>query len=114
MNATCAMVPPEVDEFTLGGLTHAPSRLVQPPRVRESPVSFECRLTQLIRLQDRSGQLLESWLVLGEVIGVHIDKAMLRDGIYDTVAAQPILRGGGPADYFTIGEAQRFLMYRPK
>ena len=114
MNASCAMVPPEVDEFGLAGLTHAPSRLVQAPRVLESPVSFECRLTQLIRLQDQAGHALDSWLVLGEVVGVHIERRLLRDGVYDTVAAEPILRGGGPADYFSIGEAQRFRMFRPK
>src|SRR5450830_1243860 len=51
MNQSCAAVPPEVSEFELTGLTPLPSRLVKPPRVGESPVNFECRLTQLIQLQ---------------------------------------------------------------
>ncbi|MET0540945.1 MAG: flavin reductase family protein [Variovorax sp.] len=114
MNASCAMVPPEVNEFELAGLTQAPSRLVAPPRVAESPVSFECRLTQLIRLHDAAGAPIETWMVLGEVVAVHIDRALLKDGVYDTAAAQPILRGGGPADYFEIGPEQLFRMRRPR
>ena len=52
-------------------------------------------------------------LVLGEVIGVHLAPDLIRDGIYDTAGARHVLRGGGPADYFTIGPAQRFRMTRP-
>jgi flavin reductase (DIM6/NTAB) family NADH-FMN oxidoreductase RutF len=113
MNATCAIVPPDVDEFALAGLTPAASRLVRVPRVAEAPVSFECRLTQLIQLQGADGQEVPSWLVLGEVVGVHIDRALLKDGVYDTARAGHILRGGGPADYFEIGPAQLFRMARP-
>ncbi len=113
MNATCATVPPEVDEFALAGLTPAASRLVRVPRVAEAQVSFECRLTQLIQLQGADGQEVPSWLVLGEVVGVHIDRALLKDGVYDTAHAGHILRGGGPADYFEIGPARLFRMARP-
>jgi flavin reductase (DIM6/NTAB) family NADH-FMN oxidoreductase RutF len=114
MNATCAAVPPDVDEFALAGLTPAASRLVDVPRVREAPVSFECRLTQLVQLQDADGQAVPSWLVLGEVVGVHIARAMLKDGVYDTASAGHILRGGGPADYFEVGPEQLFRMFRPQ
>ncbi len=114
MNASCAMVPPDVDEFALAGLTPAPSRLVDVPRVAETPVSFECKLTQLVRLQDADGQPAPSWLVLGEVVGVHIDRALLKDGVYDTAHAGHILRGGGPADYFEVGPEQLFRMFRPQ
>jgi len=114
MNQSCAAVPPEVDEFALAGLTPAASRLIDVPRVAESPVSFECRLTQLIQLQRADGGTVPTWLVLGEVVGVHIDESLLKDGIYDTAAAAPILRGGGPGDYFAIGPEQLFRMYRPK
>jgi flavin reductase (DIM6/NTAB) family NADH-FMN oxidoreductase RutF len=113
MNATCAAVPPEVDEFALAGLTPAASRLVDVPRVLEAPVSFECRLTQLIRLHGADGQPAPSWLVLGEVVGVHIARALLKDGVYDTAHAGHILRGGGPADYFEVGPDQLFRMFRP-
>ncbi|MDN4589946.1 Asp/Glu/hydantoin racemase [Xenophilus aerolatus] len=114
MNASCAAVPPEVDEFTLAGLTPVASRRIAVPRVAESPVSFECRLTQVLRLQGADGTPVDTWLVLGEVVGVHIARRLLKDGIYDTAAAEPILRAGGPADYFTITPEARFRMYRPR
>jgi len=114
MNASCAAVGPEVDEFALAGLTPAPSRLVAAPRVAESPVAFECKVTQIIQLQQASGETVPTWLVLGEVVGVHIAAASLKDGIYDTAAAGHILRGGGPADYFSVGPEQLFQMHRPR
>lgn len=113
MNASCAAVGPEVDEFDLAGLAAAPSRLVKPPRVAASPVAFECRLTQLLRLRGADGREVDTWLVLGEVVGVHIDRTLLRGGLYDTAGARPILRGGGPADYFEIGPEALFHMHRP-
>ncbi|XAH24577.1 flavin reductase family protein [Xylophilus sp. GW821-FHT01B05] len=114
MNASCAAVSPEVNEFELAGLEAAPSRLIAPPRVAASPVSFECRLTQLLQLQGADGAKVPTWLVLGEVVAVHIDRALLKDGIYDTAAARPILRGGGPADYFEITPEALFHMWRPR
>jgi flavin reductase (DIM6/NTAB) family NADH-FMN oxidoreductase RutF len=114
MNMSSAAVASEVNEFELAGLTPVPSRLISVPRVAESPVSFECRLTQLIQLHGVDGKPVDTWLVLGEVVGVHISKTLLVDGIYDTAAGRPILRGGGPADYFEIGADARFRMLRPK
>jgi len=114
MNQTCAPVGPEVNEFELAGLTTAPSRVVNVPRVAESPVSFECRSTQIIQLEGLDKQKVPTWLVLGEVVGVHIADHLLKDGIYDTANAGHILRGGGPADYFSIGPEQLFHMWRPK
>jgi flavin reductase (DIM6/NTAB) family NADH-FMN oxidoreductase RutF len=111
MNRSSAPAPPEVDEFALAGLTPVASRIVSVPRVGESPVAFECRRTQVIRLKTAGGDDVDTWLVLGEVVGVHIAEELLRDGIYDTAAAQPILRGGGPADYFELGDL--FRMTRP-
>ena len=57
---------------------------------------------------------MDTWLVLGEVVAVHIDKALLRDGIYDTANAGHILRAGGPADSVTVGPEQLFKMHRPR
>ena len=111
MNQSCAAVPPEVDEFVLAGLTPMASREIAVPRVAESPVSFECRVSQILQLQGAAGNTVETWLVLGEVVAVHIAQALLRDGVYDTAAAHPILRGGGAGDYFELGE--RFVMRRP-
>ena len=113
MNESCAAVPPDVDEFQLTGLTPEPSRIIGVPRVKETPLSFECRLSQLLRLTGADGRETDTWMVFGEVVGVHIAKHLLKDGVYDTAAAEPILRGGGPADYFTIDPANLFRMYRP-
>jgi flavin reductase (DIM6/NTAB) family NADH-FMN oxidoreductase RutF len=114
MNQTCAPVPPEVSEFGLAGLTPLDSRVIAVPRVAESPVSFECRVTQIVQLQGAGGDKVPTWLVLGEVVAVHIAQALLKDGVYDTAAAGHILRGGGPGDYFSIGPEQLFHMRRPR
>lgn len=114
MNQTCAAVAPEVNEFELAGLTPLASTHVRPPRVAESPVTLECRRTQVLQLQGVDGVQVPTWLVLGEVVAVHIDTALLKDGVYDTASAGHILRTGGPADYFTVGPEQLFKMYRPR
>lgn len=113
MNETSASVPHGEDEFVRAGLTPAASRLVKAPRVAESPVNFECRLSQCIQLTTAEGAPLNSWLVLGEVVAIHIDESLLEDGIYQTAKAQPVLRAGGPTAYYTVTDAQRFDMRRP-
>lgn len=113
MNASAAEVAAEVDEFALAGVTAQNGRLVDAPRVAESPVSFECRLTQLIRLKTKDGRELDQWLVIGEAVGIHIATDLIENGIYQTARARPILRGGGPVDYFEVTEAARFEMRRP-
>ena len=113
MNETCAAVGAEVNEFELAGLTHLPSQLVAVPRVAESPVTFECRLTQVVQLQGVDGEKVPTWLVLGEVVAIHIAQQLLKDGVFETAGADIVLRGGGPADYFTIGPEQLFHMHRP-
>lgn len=113
MNQTCAAVPPEVNEFQLAGLTEAPSRVISVPRVGESPVSFECKVSKILQLETAKGEQIPTWMVFGEVVAVHIDEALLKNGIYDTAAAEPVMRGGGPADYFSVGPDQLFKMRRP-
>ena len=112
MNLTCAPAPSDVDEFDVAHLTRAPSRLVSAPRVLESPVNFECLLTQLIQLKRRDGESVNTWLPLGEVVAVYIDKALIRDGVYDTAAARPILRAGRLGDYAEITPEAMFEMPR--
>jgi flavin reductase (DIM6/NTAB) family NADH-FMN oxidoreductase RutF len=113
MNATAAHVARDVDEFGIAGLTAVPSRLVNVPRVGESPVSFECKLTQIIQLQNKDGDKVPGWLTLGEVVAVHIDKAMIKDGVYQTALARPIVRAGRRGDYFEIKPDAMFEMARP-
>ncbi|WP_375425332.1 flavin reductase family protein [uncultured Friedmanniella sp.] len=112
MNATSAT--DDVDEFELAGLAGAPSVEVAPERVAGAPVSFECVLTQLIRLADRRGADVDAWLTLGEVVAVHIDESLVADGTYDTTAARPVVRSGGPSAYYEITADRRFDLVRPQ
>ncbi|GAA0852434.1 flavin reductase family protein [Aliiglaciecola litoralis] len=102
------------DEFELAGLTKRTSKIINPPQVAESPVVMECKTSQIIQLQSAKGELCDSWLVIGEVVGVHIDKSLIENGVYQTVKGQPILRGGGAGDYYSINETNKFEMLRPK
>jgi flavin reductase (DIM6/NTAB) family NADH-FMN oxidoreductase RutF len=113
MNATAAHVAHDVNEFTIAGLTAAPSKLVNVPRVAESRVSFECKLTQIIQLQGADGRKAPAWLTLGEVVAVHIDKTLIKDGVYQTALARPIVRAGRMGDYFEIRPEAMFEMIRP-
>jgi flavin reductase (DIM6/NTAB) family NADH-FMN oxidoreductase RutF len=113
MNATAAHVAHGVSEFEIAGLTPAPSRLVKVPRVGESPVAFECKLTQIIQLQGADGNKAQAWLTLGEVVAVHIDKAFIKDGVYQTALAHPIARAGRKGDYFEVRPEAMFEMIRP-
>ncbi len=113
MNETCAPLPYGANEFTRAGLTTAASTLIAPPRVAASPVNFECKVTQIIQLQTTTKTPVETWLVLGEVIAVHINKSLITDGAFDTFNAQIILRAGGPSAYAEIRPDSRFDMARP-
>jgi flavin reductase (DIM6/NTAB) family NADH-FMN oxidoreductase RutF len=113
MNATAAHVARDVSEFAIAGLTAVPCKLVNAPRVAESPVSFECKLSQFIQLQGANGEKAQAWLTLGEVVAVHIDKAMIKDGVYQTALAHPIVRAGRRGDYFEIRPDAMFEMVRP-
>ncbi len=112
MNQSSAPVAPEVDEFELAGLTPVAGRKVSVPHVGESPAALECRLLQVVRLHDLDGHPLDNWLALGQVVGVHIRKAFLKQGVFDTQAAQPVLRAGYRGDYARLGEM--FQMFRPR
>jgi flavin reductase (DIM6/NTAB) family NADH-FMN oxidoreductase RutF len=113
MNETCATVGYGVDEFALGGLTPTPSRLVAVPRVAESPVNFECKVADIIQLKSHTGVAAQAWLVLGEVVAVHIRRDLLKDGVFDTFGARIVTRGGGPSAYAEIRPDSRFDMRRP-
>jgi flavin reductase (DIM6/NTAB) family NADH-FMN oxidoreductase RutF len=111
MNQTSAPVDATVDEMTLAGLAAAPCRLIAAPRVAAAPAALECKTVQVIRLQSLDGKALDSYLTLGQVVGVHIDPKYLTDGRFDIAAAQPIMRAGYRADYASFGEM--FEMIRP-
>ena len=110
MNQSSAPYPRAISEFREAGLETAPSRLVKPPRVAASPVALECRYLQTIALADENGVPAESWVVLGQVVGIHIDDALITDGMVDITRARPIARLGY-MDYAVVDAV--FAMPRP-
>lgn len=112
MSATSYAWPHGVSEMEKAGIAAAPSRLVAAPRVAASPANFECRVLQVIDLADLDGQPTGSHLVLGQVVGVHIARAVLKDGVFDTAAAEPLARCGSWGDYAVIRDLIR--MRRPR
>jgi flavin reductase (DIM6/NTAB) family NADH-FMN oxidoreductase RutF len=103
MRRTSVAVAPDIDEMRLAGLTPAPSRLVKPPRVKESPVAFECRYWPTIELPGRNGGSSGNAIVLGQVVGVHIADAAIFAGKVDVTRLKPIARLGY-GDYTVIDQ----------
>ena len=94
VNLTAQELPAGVDEFEIAGLTKAPSRLVRPARVAESPIHFECRYLQTVRLPG-NGVMGPANVVFGQVIAIHIaDDAVREDGCIDILKLRPIARLG--------------------
>lgn len=110
MNLSSAPVVHGVDEFALAGLTPAPSVMVKPPRVAESPAALECKVWKLVELPASKGQVQTA--IFGMVVGVYINDACLRDGLVDLAAMQPIARLGY-MDYAVVNRDNIFSLNRP-
>jgi flavin reductase (DIM6/NTAB) family NADH-FMN oxidoreductase RutF len=110
MNATAASLPRGQSEFDHARLETAPSRLVKPPRVAASPAAFECRVTELVKLKDLEGRDSGRRLVLGLVVGIHVDEKFVQGGRVDSAGMRPIARGG--YDEYSVVE-RMFSMPRP-
>ncbi len=109
VNASSVNAPHGEDEFDYAGLEKAPSELVAPPRVARSPVHLECVHSQTVPLLD-AGNGGPNTAVFGKVIGIHIDDAVMTDGLVDIAKLRPIGRLGY-RDYVHVTE--RFSMTRP-
>ncbi len=109
MNASAVAAPHATDEFEYAGLHKAPSQVVRPPRVAESPAHLECIVTQSVQLETDDDE--PNTVVFGRVVGVHIDDGYLKDGFVDTAAMRPLARLGY-LDYAAVSET--FSMERPK
>ncbi len=93
VNLSAQEVPADVDEFALAGVTKAPSRLVKPPRVAESPIQFECAYYATLRLPGSRMGTVD--IVIGRVLAVHIaDEFIDANGRVDLVKIRPIARLG--------------------
>ena len=110
MNASAASLPRGQSEFAHARLETAKSHLVKPPRVAASPAAFECRVTEMVRLKDLDGRDTGRRLVLGRVVGVHIDERFVKAGRVDSAAMRPIARAG--YDEYAVLE-RVFSMPRP-
>jgi flavin reductase (DIM6/NTAB) family NADH-FMN oxidoreductase RutF len=109
MNASSAIVGADVDEFAMARLTKAACRMITSPRVAESPVCLECRLFKIVDLPNDSGRVTD-FIIIGRVVGIHIDDRFISDGRVNTAAMRPIARLGY-SEYATVTEAWR--MRRP-
>ncbi len=110
MNLTSAPLPRGESEFGHAGLTMAPSELVGAPRVAEAAAALECKLVQTLEIKDMAGRPVDRHMVIGQVVGVHIDDRFLKNGLVDTAALQPIARCGY-ADYAVVDKV--FSIQRP-
>jgi flavin reductase (DIM6/NTAB) family NADH-FMN oxidoreductase RutF len=108
MNVTSGEYDASVNEFDLAKLTAVPSKVVRPPRIGESPVSFECTLHQIL---DFSSAPTSGSLVIGRIVSIYINDAHLKDGHLDRNSLDLIGRMGGMQYTRTT---QRFEMVRPK
>ncbi len=111
MNASSVDAPRGVSEFDYAGLTQAPSRLIAAPRVKDAYAALECIAVEVRRLQDRAGKSANNYMVIGEVVGVHIDDHILTDGLVDITKAKPVTRLGY-MDYATTESV--YQMFRPR
>ena len=97
MNKTATELPPDVNEFEYAGLEAAPSVTVAPPRVAASPVSFECKVSQIVQVGD--GAPGSGYIVIGEVLHLHVDDAILAENYrVNSDVFHPIGRMSGPRD----------------
>ncbi len=111
MNQSSGTYDAGISEFEKAGLTPARSDLVEVPRVAEAAAAMECKLIEIKRLTTAAGADTNNYLVLGEVVRVHIDQEFLRDGLFDIAAAGSIARCGY-RDYAEVTEV--FAMTRPE
>ena len=102
MNVTGGEYPEDVSEPELAKLAMAPSRFVKPPRVAASPIALECVYSQTVSLERSNGKPHNYHVVFGEVVNVHVDDAVIVDGMIDMSRIRPIARLGYRGDYTVV------------
>jgi flavin reductase (DIM6/NTAB) family NADH-FMN oxidoreductase RutF len=110
MNTSSVSAPRGISEFELAGLTPVPCELVPAVRVLEAQACLECRVTQIVHPQTIS-KPTSTIIVFGEVMGIHIDDAILSNGRVDIAKWKPVARMGYMD--FTVVEGV-FELFRPK
>ncbi len=104
MNISSAHKPHGDDEYTHAGLTKGTPNVVSAPFVAEAPASMECKLFEEIKLPG------QAFVIIGEVVGIHIQDQHIKDGLLDITSYKPISRLGY-RDYSTVTET--FSLDRP-
>ncbi|WP_428512585.1 flavin reductase family protein [Roseovarius sp.] len=104
MNVSSESLPYGTSEFDAAGLEKGDPVEISTPFVARSPAAFECVTIQTLQLEDRTGKLIDRYMVIGEVVRTHIRDEFICNGRFDTVKARPIARMGY-RDYTTVNEA---------
>ena len=94
MNLSSAEFGHEISEPERVGIEMRPCLNVKPPRVARSPVALECKYNTTVRLTGSDGRLNPASVIVGEVVGVHVDDSVIVDGQIDVVKMKPIARLG--------------------
>jgi flavin reductase (DIM6/NTAB) family NADH-FMN oxidoreductase RutF len=102
MNISGADYPEGMSEPELAKLAMAPSRIVKPPRVAKSPIALECVYCQTVPLVSSNGKKQKYEVIIGEVLNVHIDDAVIVNGMIDMSRIRPIARLGYRGDYTVV------------
>ncbi|AWB32788.1 flavin reductase family protein [Orrella marina] len=110
MNLSSASVASDISEFDFADIEMAESRIVKAPRVAQSPAAIECKVVMFSEFTQLSGQPTDRYLIVGQVVGVHIQDEYIVDGQFDMVKAQTVARCGY-RDYCRVGDV--FEVMRP-
>jgi flavin reductase (DIM6/NTAB) family NADH-FMN oxidoreductase RutF len=111
VNASSVTVPYGTDEFALAGVTPEQGTLVEAPFVAEAYAALECRVTEILQPRTLEGGKASSYMVFGEVVGIHIREEVIREGRIDMALLRPIARMGYRD--FSDGGAEVFELTRP-
>lgn len=113
MNMSSAAVPGDVDEFPLSGLTGVRGKLVKAPYVKEATAVFECKYWQTVKLPPVAPYKDSYSMIIGYVVGIHIDDRFIKDGIVNTAEMRPLGRMGY-MEYAVVTPETTFSMNRPE
>ena len=94
MNNSSSNAPKNVSEFEHYGIETAECKIIAPPRVANAHAAMECKVTSVVETNDVEGNLTGAVIIIGQVVGVHINDEVLRDGRFDVDLAQPVSRLG--------------------
>lgn len=109
MSLSSTEYPKEVNEFVKAGFTEIASEVVKPPRVKEAPVQFECKVKEIVPLGSEGGA---GNLVICEVLKLHLDENILdENGRIDPLKIDTVARMGG--NWYSRAKSGLFEVEKP-